>query len=584
VAGKRGVWLVLVLVLVAVLISAAGLIVTALLIGREPKVAGNSTLIVRVSGSLDEIEPGGLVGSFMKAPPTVRSLIDTLRKAKVDRRVHAVIIRPTSTAALWGKVQEVRDAILDYKTSGKPIIAYLEYGGEQEFYLATACDKVFLMPAASLDLTGMANYELFLRGTLEKIGAVPDALHIGEYKTASNTFTENTFTPAHREMAESLNGDMYEQLIRGLAQGRRKSEPAIRAMIDHGPYLPEDAVRAGLVDDLAYEDELDDKVQLGQKSGTSARFMEEDEYRQVSLTSLGLNRGPRIAVIYAVGIISSGESSYDSPQGLVAGSDTIVRYLRKARADSSVRAIVLRIDSPGGSAIASDVIWREVQLTRASKPVIASMSDVAASGGYYIAMPAHAIVAQPATLTGSIGVVMIKFVIDGTLKKMGMNMEVVTQGRYADLYSPIRPFSPEERARVAQHMQATYDTFVEKAAAGRNTTPERIDAVAQGRVWTGKQAKQIGLVDELGGLQRALVIAKQRAKLEPNAEVELMLYPPKKSFYEALADPFGRMDSGTMLGSLLGFRDPRALQALSAPLRLFRRGEPLALMPNVFVH
>lgn len=583
VAAKRGVWLVIVLVVVAVLISAAGLIVTALLIGREPRVASNSTLTVRVSGNLEEIEPGGLVGSLIEAPPTVRGLVDTLRKAKVDDRINSVVLRPSGTAALWGKVQEVRDAVIDFKRSKKPIVAYLEYGGEQEFYLASACDKVFLMPHASLDLTGMASYELFLRGMLDKIGAYPDALHIGEYKTASNTLTERTFTPPHREMAESLNTDLYEQLVRGIAEGRRKSEADVRAMIDHGPYLPEDAVRAGLVDDVAYEDELDDKAPLVKSAG-NVRFMEQDEYRSVSLSSLGLNKGQRIAVIYAVGIISSGESSYDSPQGLVAGSDTIVRYLRKARADNSIKAIVLRIDSPGGSAIASDVIWREVQLTRESKPVVASMSDVAASGGYYIAMPAHAIVAEPATLTGSIGVVMVKFVIDGTLKKLGMNMEAVTRGRYADLYSPIRPFSGEERKRVHDQMQATYDAFVEKAAAGRNTTPERIDSVAQGRVWTGRQAKQIGLVDELGGLQRALSVAKERAKLDPDEEVELVLFPPKKSLYEALADPFGRVDRGaTILGSLFGFADPRALQTLTAPLRVFRRGEPLAIMPNVFV-
>ena len=583
-AGKRGVWLVIVLVVVAVLVSAAGLVVTALLVGREPRVAGNSTLVVRVSGDLEEIEPGGLVGSFFEAPPTVRTLVDTLRKAKVDRRINSVVIRPTGTAALWAKVQEVRDAIVDFKRSDKPIVAYLEYGGEQEFYLASACDKVFLMPTASLDLTGMASYELFLRGTLEKIGAYPDALHIGEYKTASNTFTEKTFTPPHREMAESLNADLYEQLVRGLAEGRRKTAAQIRAMVDHGPYLPEDAVRAGLVDDLAYEDELDDKVQLGRSPGGNIRFMEEQEYRPVTLTSLGLNKGPRIAVIYAVGIISSGESSYDSPQGFVAGAETLVGYLRKARADTSVKAIVLRIDSPGGSAIASDVIWREVMLTRETKPVVASMSDVAASGGYYIAMPAHAIVAEPATLTGSIGVVMVKFVIDGTLKKLGMNMETVKSGRYADLYSPVRPFSPEERARVQEHMQATYDAFVEKAASGRNTTPEKIDAVAQGRVWTGQQAKNLGLVDELGGMQRALAVAKQRARIDPDAEVELILYPPKKSFYEALADPFGRSDrSAATIAALLGLRDPRALQTLTAPLRVFRRGEPLAIMPNVFV-
>ena len=579
-AAKRGIWLIISLIFIAVVISTAGLLVVSLVVGSEPQIGGNSTLVLRVSGNLEEIEPSGLVTSFFEEPPTVRSVVDTLRKAKVDRRVTSVIVRPTSTAALWGKVQEVRDAIVDFAASDKPIIAYLEQGGEQEFYLASACDKVFLMPTASLDLTGLANYELFLRGTLDKIGAYPDALHIGEYKTASNTFTEKTFTAAHREMSESLNTDLYEQLLKGIADGRHKPESEVRQLIDHGPYLPEDAVRAGLVDDVAYEDELDDKVQLGR--GTP-RFLEHDEYRHIRPTSVGLNRGPRIAVIYAVGVISSGESSYDSPGGLVAGSDTIVSYLRKARADSSVRAIVLRIDSPGGSAIASDVIWREVLLTRAVKPVIASMSDVAASGGYYIAMPAHAIVAEPATLTGSIGVVMVKFVIDGTLKKLGLNMEAVTQGRYANLYSPIRPFSTEERAKVQELMQATYDAFVEKAAAGRNTTPERIDAVAQGRVWTGKQARQLGLVDELGGLQRALELAKRRANIEPNAEVELVVYPPKRSIYETLANPFGRVDESGVLTALLGLSDRRAIQTLTAPLRVFRRGEPLAIMPNVFV-
>jgi protease-4 len=580
VAGRRGVWLVVIFITLAVAISAAGLVATAVVMGRQTRVEGNSTLVLRVGGDLREVEPGGLVGSFFEPPPTVRSVVESLRKAKVDRRVTSVVIRPTGTAALWGKVQEVRDAIVDFKTSKKPIIAYVEYGGEQEFYLASACDKVFLMPTASLDLTGIASYELFLRGTLDKIGAYPDAMHIGDYKTASNQMTERTFTPAHREMAESLNRDLYEQLLKGIATGRQKRETEVRQLIDHGPFLPEDAVRAGLVDDVAYEDEIDDKVSLGRGRTT---FLEHHEYRAVSAGSLGLNRGPRIAVLYAAGIITSGESSYDSPQGEVVGSDTIIRYLRKARADDSIRAIVLRVDSPGGSAIASDVIWREVELTRAVKPVIASMSDVAASGGYYIAMPAHKIVAEPATLTGSIGVVMVKFVIDGTLKKLGMNMEGVSDGRYANLYSPIRPFSPEERAKIQEQMQATYDAFVEKAAAGRHTTPEKIDAIAQGRVWTGQQAKQIGLVDELGGLERALALAKEHAKIGRDTEVELVVYPPKRSLYEALADPFGASDSSGLLSSFLGLRDRRALQTLTAPLRVFRRGEPLAIMPNVFV-
>jgi protease-4 len=580
VAGRRGVWLVVIFLTIAVAISAAALVFTALLVGRQPPVASNSTLVVRLGGDLEEAEPGGLVGSFFEAAPTVRSVVESLRKAKVDRRITSVIIRPTGTAALWAKVQEVRDAIVEFKSSKKPVIGYLEYGGEQEFYLASACDKVFLMPTASLDLTGMANYELFLRGTLDKIGAYPDALHIGDYKTASNQMTEHTFTPAHREMAESLNRDLYEQLVKGIATGRQKGEAEVRRLIDHGPFLPEDAVRAGLVDDVAYEDELDDKVALGRGA---SHYVEHHEYRSVSPGSLGLNRGPRIAVLYAAGMITSGESSYDSPQGAVVGSDTMIRYLRKARADDSIKAIVLRIDSPGGSAIASDVIWREVELTRGVKPVIASMSDVAASGGYYIAMPAHKIVAEPATLTGSIGVVMMKFVIDGTLKKLGINMEPVTQGRYADLYSPVRPFTPDERAKIHEQMQATYDAFVEKAAAGRHTTPEKIDAIGQGRVWTGRQARQIGLVDELGGLDRALVLAKEQAKIARDAEVELVVYPPKRSLYESLANPFGNSDRSAMLSVFLGISERRALNTLTAPLRLFRRGEPLAIMPNVFV-
>src|SRR4029077_4522907 len=237
--------------------------------------------------------------------------------------------------------------------------------------------------------------------------------------------------------------DLYQQLVRGIADGRHKSEAEVRSLIDHGPFLPEDALKAGLIDDLAYEDELDDKVKLA--SG-KAHYVDMNDYRQVNPTRLGLNRGPRIAGLYARGIIASGKSNYDSPSGAVVGSETLIDYLRKARADSTIKAIVLRVDSPGGSAIASDIIWREVVLTRNQKPLIASMSDVAASGGYYISMPAHAIVAEPSTLTGSIGVVLTKFVIDGTLKKLGMNMEGVSQGKFADIYSPVRPFSPEERA------------------------------------------------------------------------------------------------------------------------------------------
>ncbi len=577
-ALRRGVAFVLILIVAAVLVSAAAVVLVFAVVGREPDVAANSTLVLRVGGDLAEAEPGGVLNQFVESPPTVRSIVDALRKAKVDRRVNGVVLMPAGANGLWGKIQEIREAVLDFRQSKKPIVAYLEYGGEQEYYLASACDKVFLMPASPLDLSGLAMYEVFFRGTLDKIGTYPDMLHIGDYKTAANTFTQKTYTAAHKEMAESLTTDLYEQLIRGIAEGRHKSASEVRAIVDRGPLLPEEAVRLGLVDDVAYEDQLDDKVSFG---GARFKRLENDSYRHVGIRSVGLGGGPKIAVIYAEGTIASGKSSSEVGSAVV-GSETMAEYIRKARADDSIKAIVLRVDSPGGSAIASDVIWREIMISRAAKPIVASMSDVAASGGYYIAMPAHVIVSQPGTLTGSIGVVMGKFAVGGTLDKLGINMEATSRGPYAQIYSPVRPFTPEERAKIEEGMQATYDMFVEKVAQSRRTTPEKIDAIAQGRVWTGHQAKQLGLVDEIGGLQRALAIAKERAKIDPKTDVELVVYPPRKSFYDVLSSgPFGEAGVASLL-SLVRPEERRAMLQLTAPIRLFRSGEPLALMPNVF--
>src|SRR5581483_2588672 len=249
-------------------------------------------------------------------------------------------------------------------------------------------------------------YELFLRGTLDKIGAYPDLHHIGDYKTFSNTFTEKGYTPAHKEMDESLNRDLYEQLVRGIGEGRHKKDGEVRALLDQGPFLPEDALRAGLIDDVKYEDQVQEALR-SVRPGTGDRRIDGDDYSRISSTSLGLNRGARVAVIVASGAITSGRSGFDPVNGETVGSDTLIDYIRQARRDSSVRAIVLRVDSPGGSASASDAIWRELMIAkneRTDRPIVVSMSDLAASGGYYIAMPAQVIVAQPSTLTGSIGI------------------------------------------------------------------------------------------------------------------------------------------------------------------------------------
>jgi protease-4 len=537
-------------------------------------VPASATLVLPIEAPWSEVDPSEVLQQFFDAPPSLRSTIDLIRRAKTDTRVKALVIKPATTAALWAQLQEVHAALVDFKSSGKPVIAFLEAGSTGDYFIATAASRIVLMPAGQLDLTGLASYELFFRGALDKIGVFPDLLHIGDYKSASNTFTERDFTPAHREMTESLNRDWYDGLVRAVAAGRNVSEEAARGLIDGGPYLAEQALAAGLVDALAYDDQLDDSEPIqGTETVTHQHYA-----RAAGPAPVG--RG-RIALLYAVGTIASG----DSPTGLVLGSQTFVEWVRRVRVDPSISAVVVRIDSPGGSAIASEVIWRELMLTREVKPLVVSLGDVAASGGYYIAAPAHTIVSQPGTLTGSIGVVTGKFVLQGALDKIGVGTASVSSGRLSEIYSPFRPFSTEEREKLSDHMRSTYDLFVKRVAEGREQPTSRIDAVAQGRVWTGRQARELGLVDELGGLDDAVRIAAQRARLDPAAGFQLVVYPPKRSIYEILSTQLGSSSASTtgVLESVFGRPNVKAVQAAASVLPLFRRGEPLAILPNVFV-
>ena len=576
---QRGIRVIIVFLLLAVVVSVTGLAAMYFMVSRAPAVASNSVLMLRVPGGLAERQANPLLTSLMGDGPTVQSVVDSLRKATVDTRIRGVILMPSGPQPLWGKAQEIRDAVLDYRASGKPVVAFLEYGGTQEYYLASAADKVFLMPGSPLDLVGVASYEMFIRGALDKIDAVPDMLHAGDFKTAANLYTETTFTPEHREMAESLNRDLYEQIIDGIADGRQMGKSDVRRLVDEGPFLPADALEAGLVDGLVYADELKRQDPFDEVNWSE---MADGDYRQISLESVGLNQGRRIALVYAVGTITSGAGGVDFLGGEVLGSDTLVRAIHAARTDDSVRAIVLRIDSPGGSAVASDVIWREVTLATQDKPVIASMSNLGASGGYYIAMGADTIVAQPATLTGSIGVVAGKIATEGTYAKVGITVEPVSNGRFAGIYSPVTPFSDDERAKMQEHIDAIYEQFLMKAAEGRGTSRDAIHEVAQGRVWTGRQAKERGLVDELGGLGLAIALAKARVGIDADTEVELVVYPRPKSVFELLSEGFTVAQTAARLG-WFPLPPARALGAATAPLRLFRSGEPLALMPGVFV-
>ena len=586
-APRRGVRLVLSLIGLAVVVSMAAVVLMFVAVSRGPSVPSSATLVLRPGGELPEVEPDDVVGQvFGRDVNTVRGFVEALRRASRDDRVRAVLLMPsTLNLPYWGKVQEMRDAIVAFRKSGKHVTAYLEFGGDREYYLASAADRVFLMPTSSLDLTGVASYEMFLRGTLDKIGAYPDFVHIGDYKTAPNQLTQKGFTPAHREMAQSLNRDMYEQLVAGIAEGRKKGEDEVRNLLDKGPFVANDALAAGLVDELAYEDELDDRVpELGDENAMGR--IEGGDYQRIRPQSVGLRPRSRIAVLYVVGTIVSGKSGFDAVNGSVVGSETIVDQIRKIRDDDSIKAIVLRVDSPGGSSVASDVIWRELTITREEKPgrpIVTSMSDLAASGGYYIAMPAEAIVAQPGTLTGSIGIFGGKIVIGGALDKVGVATEAVTSGANADIYSPFAPFTPAQRAKVASFMEDFYKNFLKKVADSRKSTPDAIHSVAQGRVWTGRQALKHGLVDALGGLDAAVALAKEKARIPANEEVQLVVYPERRSLLDALSEQFGGVGTAGMWSMLTGTTERRAMAALSAPTRLFRRGEPLALMPFTFV-
>ena len=355
---RRSLVIVFSLLSVAVLISITGFLALYLWVGRAPTVPANATLTLSIGGDLAEVEPAELL-SLVRAgrAPTVRGIVDNLRKAKVDRRIGAVMLKFTGfTTPYWGKIQEIRDAVLDFRKSGKRVYAFLEYGGDRDYYAASVAERVFLMPSSPLDLSGVATYAVFLRGMFDKLGVYPDLHHIGEYKTAVNTFTEKGFTQTHREMDESLNRDLFNQIVKGIATARALSETEVRRLVDEGPFLAEQALRARLVDELAYEDQVLDKLKEG-RSGTPSNI-DAEHYNGVSLPSLGLNKGPRIAVIYAAGAIAGGASGFDPLNGPTIGSDTLIDYIRSARKDDSIRAIVLRIDSPGGSAAASDAIWR----------------------------------------------------------------------------------------------------------------------------------------------------------------------------------------------------------------------------------
>ncbi len=470
---------------------------------------------------------------------TLRDFLDALDRAGNDARVKALYVRVGADTLGLATCQEVRDAVRDFRAKGKFAIAFSESFGEfgpgtRPYYLATAFDEIWLQPLGAVGLIGLHTEIPFIRGALDRLGIQPSFAHREQYKSAMNSLTETAMTAPQREEIEALLSATSGQIVRGIALSRQLTEAQVGGLIDRGPFFAEEAREARLIDRIGYRDEA--VARARERAGSGAELMSLSRY----LDGAGRphDSGPKIALIYGTGMVTQG-SGKDSLFGGATelSARKVARAFRQASADSEVRAILFRVDSPGGSAVASETIWREVARARGrGKPVIVSMGNVAGSGGYYIAAPADKIVAEPATLTGSIGVVAGKLVVAGLLDKLGVTGDSAQRGANAMMFSGFQDFSPAGRARLEAFLDAIYRGFKERVAAGRNLSADQVEAVAKGRVWSGEEAKEKGLVDALGGYAVALRLAKEAANIPADSEFELAVFPRTKSAMELLYD------------------------------------------------
>jgi protease-4 len=585
-ARKAALWIVAVIVAL-VLVVGLVLVVVYTMLNNEPDVRDNSVLVLNVGGSLPDYVAEDPLNRFLgRDERSLSSLLLQLRKAKVDKRVGAVLLDIDIMSSGWGKAEEIRDALADFRASGKPVYAYMEYGANKEYYVATACDRIYVAPIGDLAIVGLAADVMSLGGSLEKLGIKADFYQIGKYKTAPEQYTRKQMSDANKEVLNSVLDDFFNRFISNVASARHKSEAEVRALVDSAPLRADEAKQAGLIDDAKYRDEVENelKKRLGYKESDKLNTVREAEYRRVEPESLKLNEGERIAVIYATGIIMSGRSSDGSPFGeQTTGSDTVAKAIKDAGDDKNIKAIILRVDSPGGTSFASDIIWHAVETAKAKKPVVVSMGDVAASGGYYISATASRIVSEPSTITGSIGVFAGKPVMKGFYDWIGVNDEYVTRGKFAAMYRETEPFTDEERKKFQTMLDEFYwKDFVPKVAEGRKKDVQYIDSIGQGRVWTGTQAKERGLVDEFGGLDRAVEIAKRLANIPAERGVRRVVYPAPRTFLQQF---FGGSDEATVEAQ----RQNAVFQSLPEDVRrtlrylsLFehiQRGETMAMLP-----
>ena len=563
--------------------------VALLVAGLKPRItplADHIILNVDLTQGLAEGSHGDrLLRLLVGAEPTLRDVLDGIETAASDPRVQVLLARVGDDELGLGKIQELRDAVAAFRAKGKFAMAYAdsfaEFGpGTRPYYLATAFDEIWLQPMGNVGLTGLYAEIPFFRGTLDLLGVAPEFDHREEYKTAINSLTETKMTPPHRKEVDALLSSIAGQIVRGIAEGRKLPEAEVREAIDRGPLLADEALRAKLVDRLGYRDEV--LARAHARAGSGAELTGLTTY--LDRAGRPHSEGAKIALISGSGLIQRGAGSASPLTGSrVMAATEIARAFRAAVRDRAVRAILFRVDSPGGSVVASESIWREVVFARErGKPVVVSMGDVAGSGGYYVAAAADKIVAEPATLTGSIGVLAGKVVVADLFRKLGVSTDSAQIGANAAMFSNTSDFSERAHSRLEAFLDEAYKGFKDRVASGRQMSQEAVEEVAKGRVWSGEDAKARGLVDALGGYAVALRLAKEAARIPLDAPVKLTVFPAEKDPFETIYERlFGKEgeDDGTSSQSIQ--RSLKTLQPLLQSFEALHDGPGVLLMPAI---
>ncbi len=500
-------------------------------LGRRPPYG---VLTVDLAGDLPE-EPVEyrLLGISQQTRDDYFDVLALLRWAREDPQLRGVLVRCGSLRTGWAKVQELHRCLTALRDAGKTVWVSLAQAGMREYLLASAAHQIMVAPAGTLDIAGLSSEVTFVAGTLKKLGIQAEVIQMGRYKSAAETFTRGDMSVAHREMVESLIEDLYAQIVEAIAAGRRMSAADVRTVLDDGPFTAREAQQRGLVDALLYADEAEEKLVAQCDSAPTIDKRAYFARRGRMMRGNVLRHGRTgIAVLHLTGTVKMGESLPGPDAVSASGASSVARDLKEVRERDDISAVIIRIASPGGSGLASDLMWHEVMRTRQHKPVVVSFGDVAASGGYYVGVAGKPMIAEGGTITGSIGVIAGKALLRGLYQHLGVTKELVTRGRHAALYSDYIPLGEEERERLQAEAEFFYADFVDKVASGRQLTKAAVASVAEGRVWSGRQALQHGLVDQLGGMERALDEAKLLAGLAVSDLVAIERYPKPKRLWK----------------------------------------------------